>query len=182
MKRELYTFKIKIKSLCDKIVDISNDYGFIRVDGTNRRTGGSLKRNNLSEYEFIDTRTVIKNPKLFDAIEELGDKLNLKDELLVEYLLQFKKGDFLDWMDYDLWKPKTIGKFFTIALTKGNYIEFLNEDETTELIQVPQYGAMEFNTGDLHRVTPVKKTQTWLVLMVCDDLCLEKKFKDIEII
>jgi len=77
--------------------------------------------------------------------------------------MQLQSGDFLEWSDIDYWKENTIGKFFSIALTSGNSIEFKDG-----IVQVPKYGAIEFNTGDVHRIRPVTSKQTWLVLMIPD--------------
>jgi len=177
MKRKVYTIK-GVKEYLDGVVSKAEQIGFKRAETIGRRIGQSHYRGCFSEYEYINTRRVLRSPELFDTIEDFTSKIKLDDKALVEYILNFKQGDFLDWMDYDLWQSNTVGKFLSFALTDDNNIEFKNGDEI-ESIPVPKYSAIEFNTSEIHRVVKVNKQQTWLVLMVPDYLDLDKTFKEI---
>jgi hypothetical protein len=143
---------------------------FKRASGFGRRTGNSMERENLSEYEYINTRSVFKNSLLKKELHTLTDDLNLTPHLLVNYILRFQRGDFLDWMDYFMWQQSkaVIGKFFSIALEKDGVVGFKEIQA-----YVPRYHAIEFSPKTIHRVDKVKSRQTWLVLMVSSHLVLK---------
>jgi len=163
MKRKLHTFT-NIETECQLIYSNAASVGLKRVDSIDRRNGfvhDSL--GNKSEFQFISYRKILQDSALFDSIEDLTEKINLKDKVLTASILEFNPGDFLEWSEIDLWKQNTVAKFFSIALTNNNSIEF--KDGT---VQVPIYSAIEFNTGDVHRVQNANSKQTWLVLMIPD--------------
>lgn len=164
MNRKNYTFS-NIAADTSAILNYANSEGFKRIDPVDRKESHIHdKLETPSNYEFISSRSVTKNNNLFNAIESLSEKIGLKDKVLVSSFIQLQPGDFLEWSDIDYWNDNTVGKFFSIALTSGNSIEFRSEG----VIQVPQYGAIEFNTGDVHRIQSVNSKQTWLVLMIPD--------------
>lgn len=178
MKRKHYKFK-NAKQYIDNVLSSAKKVGFKRTETVCRSsTDQSHYKNNISEFEYINTKEIFKNKELFNDIEQLSSKINLENVVLVEYLLNFKKNDFLDWMECEYWETNTIGKFLSFALTDGNTIEFKNGDDN-EIVKVPKYSAIEFNTADVHRVKKVNKEHTWLVLMVPDHLNLDIIFKDI---
>lgn len=163
MNRQQHTFT-NIETKVNTILSHANGLGFKRIEGIDRRESHIHDNlETLSDYEFISSRAVAKNNELFNAIEDLAETIGLKDKVLVSSFMQLQSGDFLEWSDIDYWKENTIGKFFSIALTSGNSIEFKDG-----IVQVPKYGAIEFNTGDVHRIRPVTSKQTWLVLMIPD--------------
>ena len=147
---------------------------FKRIDLSDRFNGSVHdKLETPSEYEFISSKTISKNSKLNNMIEDLATKIGLKDQLLVSSFLQLQAGDYLQWSDIDIWNNDTIGKFFTIALTGKNFIEFKDG-----IVKVPKGSAIEFNTGDKHRIQNVDSKQTWLVLMVPDHLDISALLKN----
>jgi|VirMetMinimDraft_7_1064189.scaffolds.fasta_scaffold28277_4 hypothetical protein len=163
MKRQQHTFT-DITSKVDSILSSANSLGFKRIDSTDiRESHVHDKLEAPSNYEHICSRTVAKNNALFNDIEDLAEAIGLEDKVLVSSLMQLQPGDFLTWNDVDYWQENAVGKFLSIALTSGNSIEF--KDGT---VKVPQYTAIEFNTGDVHCIQPVKTKQAWLVLMIPD--------------
>ena len=163
MNRQQHTFT-NIETKVSTILSHANSLGFKRIDPIDRHESHIHDNlETLSDYEFISSRLVTKNNDLFNAIEDLAETIGLKDKVLVSSFMQLQSGDFLEWSDIDYWNDNTVGKFFSIALTSGNSIEFKDG-----VVEVPQYGAIEFNTGDVHRIQPVTSKQTWLVLMIPD--------------
>mgnify|MGYP003632437857 CR=1 FL=1 len=163
MNRQQHTFT-NIKTKVNTILSHANSLGFKRIEAIDRHESHVHDNlETLSDYEFISSRAVAKNNELFNAIEDLAETIGLKDKVLVSSFMQLQSGDFLEWSDIDYWQENTIGKFFSIALTSGNSIEFKDG-----IVQVPQYGAIAFNTGDVHRIQTVNSKQTWLVLMIPD--------------
>jgi hypothetical protein len=158
-----------------ELVKIADNHGFKRAQSFGRRTGGSLARNALSEYEYVNTRQIIHTPPLMRQIKEVAKKLNLYDHMLVHYILQLQPDDFLDLQDY--WQEGSglhaaksnnghgrvwyTGKFFSIAVTPDNIVNIEDED-----VSVPQYHAIEFHPKILHSVPKVNKKTTWMVFMV----------------
>ena len=146
-------------------------YKFKRATGVGRRSGNSMERNNLSKYEYINTRAVYKNTPLKKEVDKFTDSLNLTPYTLVHYILRFQPDDFLDWMDYFLWQEARaiVTKFFSIALEDEGHVEFKDLDS----VKVDRYHAIEFSPQEIHAVNPVNKRQTWLVLMVPHHLVLK---------
>lgn len=167
MKRKIHKFT-KIATACKLVYRNALSAGLKRVDSSDIRSGAAHDSlGNRSEFQFISYRKILQHSPLFDSIESLAEKLNLKDKVLTASILEFESGDFLEWSEIELWKQNTVAKFFSIALTKGNSIEFKDG-----VVQVPQYSAIEFNTGDVHRVQKVNSKQAWLILMVPDHLII----------
>ena len=172
IKTEIQTHDVShCKDKIDYLLQHLDDYKFKRATGFGRRSGESITRDNLSEYEYINTRTVYKKPKL--EIEKITDELNLTRHTLVYYVLRFQPDDFLDWMDYFLWQETKafVGKFFSIPMEGDGVVHFKHTDPVT----VPQYHAIEFSPKHIHAVKPVNTRQTWLVLMVSNYLVLKDK-------
>ena len=161
------------KNEIDYFLNYLEDLRFRRASGFGRRSGNSVERNNLSQYEYINTRSVFKNALLKKELYKVTDKLNLTQDLLVNYILRFQPDDFLDWMDYFLWQNSIaiLGKFFSIALEDGGCINFKN----LASIEVPKYHAIEFSPKHIHSVDKVENRQTWLVLMVPHNLLFNDK-------
>lgn len=151
----------------DDFVDFCNSTGFKRATSVGRRTGGSAERGMLSEYEYIRTSRFLKDINLYKKIKDISTKLNIWEYVLVHYILQLQPKDFLDlqdcWNEKSGYKP--VGKFFSIALTKGNYITIADK-----LYKVPQYHAIEFSPTELHKISTVSSKQTWLVYMIPNHL------------
>ena len=163
MKRKIHTFT-NIETECQLVYSNAVHAGLNRVDSGDRNRGfvhDSL--GNKSEFHFIPYRKILQHSALFGSIESLTEKINLKDKVLTASILEFNPGDFLEWSEIALWKQNTVAKFFSIALTNGNSIEFKDG-----VMKVPRYSAIEFNTGDVHRKQPSSSKQTWLVLMIPD--------------
>jgi len=158
------------KEEIDKFLLSLKEQKFKRASGFSRRTGNSMERENLSEYEYINTRSIFKNTPLKKELHTLTDCLNLTPHLLVNYILRFQRGDFLDWMDYFMWQQSRaiIGKFFSIAL-EGDGVVGFKEIQA----YVPRYHAIEFSPKEIHKVNKVNTRQTWLVLMVSSHLVLK---------
>jgi hypothetical protein len=166
MKRKKHIFT-NIEFDVKSIMTLAASLGFRRIDSADRINGSIHdKLETPSNYEFISFKRVFNNTPLFNAIEKLGSKIGLKDQILSSSLLKFQPGDILQWSEVDIWNENTIGKFFSIALT-DNKIEFKDKIEI-----VPKYSAIEFNTGDIHRITNVNSNQYWLVLIVPDYLTI----------
>ena len=174
IKTEIQTHDVShCKEKIDYLLQHLDDYKFKRATGFGRRSGESITRDNLSEYEYINTRTVYRKPKLKKEIEKITDELNLTRHTLVYYVLRFQPDDFLDWMDYFLWQETKafVGKFFSIPMEGDGVVHFKHTDPVT----VPQYHAIEFSPKHIHAVKPVNTRQTWLVLMVSIYLVLKDK-------
>ena len=163
----------------DDVIKQLESYTFKRAKGTGRRTGGSNDRNNLSEYEYINTRSVIRLRPLMKVVKALAKRLNIYDYMLVHYILQLQPGDFLDIQDY--WQEDEgldkvdgasnrwiLGKFFSIALTDNNNVNIDGDH-----ICVPQYHAIEFNPAVIHSIPKTSYKNTWLVYMVPDYLNID---------
>jgi hypothetical protein len=147
----------------DSFLEVCNKMGFKRAANVGRRTGGSADRNNLSAYEYIRTARFLNDMHAYESVKYLGTKLGIWKYILVHYVLQLQKGDFLDIQD-DWQKPihnKPIGKFFSIALTSENSIIIDNDKYI-----VPKYSAIEFSPTKIHEIKPVKQKNTWMVFMV----------------
>jgi hypothetical protein len=168
MNRKIHKLK-DIKKECESIITLANNIGFKPVDEIDVRVGNSHQRYNISKYDFISFKKILENNDLFDEIEGLSSKIGLNDLILSASLLQFKKGDFLDWMDYDGWQKNTIGKFFCIAMTDNNSVIFKSDKKE---IKVAKYSAIEFNSADVHRIDKSDTDQIWLVLMIPDNITL----------
>ena len=164
------------------IYKLAKQVGFTRAAGFGRRVGGSLKRNALSEYEYINTRKMISEPTLRAQIKVVCKSLNVSDCIITHNFLHLQPNDFLDWQDYwqDYQQTRSIvtlskkwmgpfTNFFSIALTDGNVVEFKDE-----VIDVPIYHGIVFPPSDVHRVPKVKKPHTWLVLGIPDHLDVGK--------
>jgi hypothetical protein len=162
----IYDISYAADDLSD-FVDFCDNAGFKRAVSVGRRTGGSAERNKLSEYEYIRTSRILKEIDLYKKIKDISTKLGIWEYVLVHYILQLQPNDFLDLQD--CWHEKsgyrTIGKFFSIALTNGNYITI-----SDKLYKVPQYHAIEFSPTTLHEIKTVSTKQTWLVYMIPDHL------------
>ena len=174
IKTEIQTHDVShCKDKIDYLLQHLDDYKFKRATGFGRRSGESITRDNLSEYEYINTRTVYRKPKLKKEIEKITDELNLTRHTLVYYVLRFQPDDFLDWMDYFLWQETKafVGKFFSIPMEGDGVVHFKHTDPVT----VPQYHAIEFSPKHIHAVKPVNTRQTWLVLTVSNYLVLKDK-------
>ena len=52
------------KDKLDYLLQHLDNYKFRRATGFGRRSGESIKRDNLSEYEYINTRSVYRKPEL----------------------------------------------------------------------------------------------------------------------
>jgi len=166
MKRIKHTFT-NIESDITSIMTLASSLGFRRINSSDRiNCSIHDKLETPSDYEFISFKRVISNTELFNAIEKLASKIGLNNQILSSSLLKFEPNDYLQWSEVDIWEENTIGKFFSIALS-DNKIEFKDKTEI-----VPKYSAIEFNTGDVHRIKNVESTQYWLVLMVPDHLLL----------
>lgn len=147
----------------DSFLEVCNKMGFKRAANVGRRTGGSADRNNLSAYEYIRTARFLNDMHSYESVKDLGTKLGIWKYILVHYVLQLQKGDFLDIQD-DWQNPihnKPIGKFFSIALTSENSVIIDNDTYS-----VPKYSAIEFSPTKIHEIKPVKDTNTWMVFMV----------------
>jgi len=166
------------KEQFDKIVEEANAHGFKRAHGPGRRTGGSFQRNNLSQYEYINTRAVFKCKPLITAVKNAAKEINIFDHMLVSYILQLQPKDFLDIQDYwKRWESKEatavknssvtfLGKFFSVSLTDDNYI-ILERDGILQFREhVPKYHAIEFHPTTVHCIPAVTDLQTWMVYMV----------------
>ena len=174
IKVDIQTHNVShFKDKLDYLLQHLDNYKFRRATGFGRRSGESIKRDNLSEYEYINTRSVYRKPELKKEIEKVTDHLNLTQNTLVYYALRFQPNDFLDWMDYFLWQETRafVGKFFSIAMEGEGTVHFKH----TEPVTVPQYHAIEFSPKHIHAVKPVNSRQTWLVLMVSNHLVLKDK-------
>ena len=157
------------KDQLDELLRVASETGFKRASGAGRRVGGSRERDNLSEYEYINTRIVGLKRPLMRAVKKVADLLNVRDHMLIHNFLHLQPGDFLDWQDYYLWKSRTqvfhnkltAGSpfnFFSISLTDGNVVEFKDD-----IIDVPIYSGIVFSPADVHRVPKVDSTHTWII-------------------
>lgn len=143
-----------------------------RASGAGVRVGGSARRGNISQYKYINTKKVLLEHSLKSSIDTLTTALNIKPNTITHNILHFEPGDFLDWQDYYMWKKKSqfvgsmmiIGpviKFFSIALTDGNCIEFKDKS-----YNIHKHHGIVFDLSDIHRVPKVDNNHQWLVLGV----------------
>lgn len=160
----------RVSSDLDSFLETAETVGFSTAFGSGRRVGGSLERDNLSQYDYINTAYCVKNRALRETLKLVATSLNVKDHMLTHNFLKLNPGDFLDWQDYYMWKSRSqiiedqviigpVVNFFSIALTEGNLIEFKDE-----IIDVPQYHGIVFHPSDMHRIPAVENTHIWLVL------------------
>ena len=156
----------------DDILNCCQVVGTKLATGVGVRVGGSAKRGNISRYKYINTKKVLLERSLKASIDRFTQSMNLKSNVITHNILHFEPGHFLDWQDYYMWKKNfqlvgsmaIIGpviKFFSIALTTGNNIEFKDRE-----YDVDKHHGIVFELSDVHRVLPVQMDQYWLVLGV----------------
>ena len=169
----------------DEFLQIVNDHGFKRAAGYGRRVGGSLERNNLSEYEYINTHEISLKHNLRTPLKNIAKNLNIRDHMITHNLLKLNPGDFLDWQDYYMWKQRyqkfgnehirgPMTNFFSIALTNGNVVEFKDD-----IINVPKYHGIVFHPSDIHRTPIAEEEHVWLVFGIPDHLDVGELIKSI---
>lgn len=150
-----------VREHIDSVIAESQLHTYKQAAGIGRRVGGSLKRNNLSEYKYINTRRVLTLRELYKKTIRLCEELNVADAVLLMYYLKLLPNDFLDIQD--TWVDKTLmNRGFSIALT-NSHIQI--EDE---LVHVPKYSAIEFSPCTIHSIPKVDNEQSWLVLSIAN--------------